>query len=171
MAPEIFFSVCYGDKNPPKMIRDLHTFTPALLQDFCRHRVKSADYPGAVPEAGHQIRGVLVTGLTDANVDKLDLFEGSDYERRIVQVQVLGNVEDEKIPVKEVGAFVYVFLKVEDLEKREWDFEEFRRDKMMLWTSQDLMTYGLSRAARFLVSIANESLAGGNDRAVVNAAV
>ncbi|KAG5950209.1 hypothetical protein E4U53_005371 [Claviceps sorghi] len=171
MAPEIFFSVCYGDKNPPKVIRDLHTFTPALLQDFCRHRVKSVDYPGAVPEAGHQIRGVLVTGLTDANVQKLDFFEGSEYERRTVKVQVFGNVQDENIPGKEVSAFVYVFLKVEDLEKREWDFEEFRRDKMMLWTSRDLRSYGSSREAGFLVSMANESIADENDKAVVNAAV
>ncbi|KAG6015296.1 hypothetical protein E4U54_003763 [Claviceps lovelessii] len=144
MAPEIFFGVCYGDANPPKVIRDLHTFTPALLEGFCRHRVKSADYPGAVPEAGHQIRGVLVTGLTDANIDKLDLFEGSEYERRTVKVQELREVGNEDIPGKEVRASVYVFLKVGDLEKREWDFEEFRREKMALWTRSGLGTYGLS---------------------------
>ncbi|KAG6041130.1 hypothetical protein E4U41_005933 [Claviceps citrina] len=144
MAPEVFFSVCYGDQNPPKVIRDLHTFTPALLQDFCRHRVKLADYPGAVPEAGHEIRGVLVTGLTSANIEKLDYFEGSDYERRTVQVQVLEKVGDEETPGKKVSASIYVFLKLNDLEKRQWDFEEFRREKMIMWTRRGLGAYGLS---------------------------
>ncbi|KAG5979212.1 hypothetical protein E4U55_005413 [Claviceps digitariae] len=153
MAPEVFFSVCYGDQNPPKVIRDLHTFRPALLEGFCRHRVKFADYPGAVPEGGHQIRGVLVTGLTDANIDKLDFFEGSDYERRTVKVRELRKVGDEDILGKEVSASVYVFLKVEDLEKREWDFEEFRREKMAIWTRRGFGDYDP------------------NDRAVVNAAV
>ncbi|KAG6004173.1 hypothetical protein E4U21_001353 [Claviceps maximensis] len=153
MAPEVFFSVCYGDENPPKIIRDLHTFTPALLHGFSRRRVKSADYPGAVPEAGHEIRGFLVTGLTDANIDKLDFFEGSEYERRTVIVQELEKVGRESIPGKEVSASVYVFLKVDDLEKREWDFEEFRREKMMFWARRGLGTYDP------------------NDRAIVNAAV
>ncbi|GAB0143293.1 hypothetical protein EsHS_00003815 [Epichloe bromicola] len=137
MAREIFFSVCYNDESPPKVIRDLHTFTPAVLRDFCRHRVKFADYPGAVPEAGHQIKGILVTGLTDANIEKLDYFEGSEYERRKVQVQVLEKVGEDEVPGKEASTFVYVFLKADDLEKREWDFEEFRREKMSIWTRRD----------------------------------
>jgi hypothetical protein len=34
-------------------------------------------------------------------------------------------------------ASVYVFLNPNDLEKREWDYEEFRQQKMKLWTRGD----------------------------------
>ncbi|OAA47151.1 AIG2-like protein [Metarhizium rileyi] len=137
MAPEVFFSVCYGDSYPSQAIRDLHTFTPAILEDHCRHRVQYADYPAAVPEIGHRIRGIYVTGLTDANMEKLDYFEGSEYERRTVKVQVLVKEGDKETPGPEKTTSVYVFLKANELEKREWDFEEFRREKMKLWTRGD----------------------------------
>ncbi|KAK2603464.1 hypothetical protein QQS21_004324 [Conoideocrella luteorostrata] len=139
MATEVFFSVCYGDKNPPQAIRDLHTFTPAILQDYCRHRVQFADYPAAVPEPGHSIRGVYITGLTDANIEKLDYFEGSEYERRTVKVQTLeksGSGEKEVLGTK-MSTSVYVFLVAAALEKREWDYEEFRREKMQIWARGD----------------------------------
>lgn len=137
MAPEIFFSVCYGDHNPSAAIRGLHTFTPAILEDYCRHRVQFADYPAAVPEAGRKIRGIYVTGLTDANMEKLDYFEGSEYERRTVKVQVLVKDGGEEVLGPEKSASVYVFLKPNELERGEWDFEEFRREKMKLWTRGD----------------------------------
>lgn len=139
MAPEVFFSVCYGNKHPAQAIRDLHTFTPAILDDYCRHRVQSADYPAIVSAKGHKVRGVYVTGLTDANVVKLDDFEGDEYERIQVKVNLIKSGNDEKDEVvgecKETA--VYVFLKPEDLEKREWDFEEFRQQKMGMWTRGD----------------------------------
>ena len=137
MAPEVFFSVCYGDNNPPQAIRDMHTFTPAILEDYCRHRVKYADYPGAIPEKGHKTRGIYATGLTDANMVKLDYFEGSEYERRTVKVKMLRKEGDEEVPGEEKSAQVYVFIKPQELERIEWDFEEFRRDKMKLWTRGD----------------------------------
>lgn len=137
MAPEVFFSVCYGDKNPPQAIRNLHTFTPAVLEDYCRHRVRFADYPAAVPEKGHNIRGIYATGLTDANMEKLDYFEGSEYERRAVKVQVVEKDGDKEISGPEKNTYVYVFVKLNDLEQREWDFEEFRREKLNMWTRGD----------------------------------
>ncbi|PFH57460.1 hypothetical protein XA68_15034 [Ophiocordyceps unilateralis] len=97
MAPEIFFSVCYGTRRPPQPIRDLHTFTPAILDGHCRHRVQLADYPAIVPEKDHSVRGIYATGLTDANMHKLDLFEGDEYERVEVQVQLRERRGDEEI--------------------------------------------------------------------------
>ncbi|OAQ64804.1 AIG2-like protein [Pochonia chlamydosporia 170] len=137
MAPEVFFSVCYGDKEPPQAIRNLHTFTPAILEGYCRHRVQLADYPAAVPESGREIRGIYVTGLTDANMEKLDYFEGAEYERRTVEVRLLGKDGEADVGGPMKRASVYVFLKPNDIERREWDFEEFRRDKMKLWARGD----------------------------------
>lgn len=134
MAPEVFYSVCYGTKTPPEVVKGLHTFTPAILRDHCRHRVKDADYPAVVPEKGHSVRGIYASGLTDANLHKLDCFEGAEYERVTAQVEVLGSQNGQQIVSGVESASVYVFLLPELLEKREWDFEEFRRDKMAMWT-------------------------------------
>lgn len=40
-----------------------------------------------------------------------------------------GNVEGEQVATDS-----YIFLAKEDLETREWDFAEFKRDKLKLWT-------------------------------------
>ncbi|EHK20061.1 uncharacterized protein TRIVIDRAFT_68637 [Trichoderma virens Gv29-8] len=137
MAPEVFFSVCYGDKQPPKAIQDLHTFTPAILDGYCRHRVQYADYPAIVAEEGHSVRGMYATGLTEANMQKLDIFEGNEYKRINTKVRLLKMEGEKEVDGEVKEASVYVFLNPNDLEKREWDYEEFRQQKMKLWTRGD----------------------------------
>jgi hypothetical protein len=134
MAPEVFFSVCYGMADPPKVIQDLHTFTPAILYDHCRHRVKYADYPAVVPEEGHRVRGIYVTGLTDANIVKLDYFEGSEYLRKMTTVKLLKTEDGKEEEYASEQTSVYIFIQPDALEKGEWDFQEFRRDKMKYWS-------------------------------------
>ncbi|KJZ71747.1 hypothetical protein HIM_08832 [Hirsutella minnesotensis 3608] len=134
MAPEVFFNVCYGDPSPPKAIRDLHTFSPAVLEDHCRHRIQRAEYPGVVPEKGRRVRGIYATGLTGANMGKLDGFEGSEYKRVQVKVQLLQSIDTEVATGGTKETFVYIFLHPEILVKQEWDFEEFRRDRLRFWT-------------------------------------
>lgn len=142
MAPEVFYSVCYGTKDVHQSIAQLHTFQPAILHGYCRRRVRWADYPGITEDKTHQVFGTYATGLTDANMQKLDYFEGNEYVRLKVKVKLLtkvggargeGNVEGE-----EKEAEVYVFKTEGDLEDTEWDLEEFRRDRMAFWTRQGL---------------------------------
>ncbi|RGP79985.1 hypothetical protein FLONG3_1929 [Fusarium longipes] len=134
MAPEVFFTVCYGQANPPQVIKDMHTFTPAILEGYCRHRVRHADYPAVVAEKGHSVRGVYATGLTDANVSRLDMFEGSEYDKESVKVKLLNKDGTPSNKGETKDTTVYVFNSPENLEKREWDFEEFRKTKMKNWT-------------------------------------
>lgn len=134
MAPEVFFSVCFGEKNPPQALQDLYTFTPAILEGYCRHRVQYADYPAVVAEKGHKVLGIYATGLTDANVDKLDIFEGSEYIKETVEVKLLAKDGTEVVGGETKKTSVYVFMHPDILEKREWDFEEFRQQKMQQWT-------------------------------------
>ncbi|KAJ6783104.1 hypothetical protein PWT90_05926 [Aphanocladium album] len=129
MAPEVFFSVCYGTKSPPAAIQALHTFTPAVLDDHCRHRVRAADFPGVVPEAGRSVRGIYATGLTTANMKRLDDYEGVEYKLETVRVRLDGEGE---AAVKETRT--YIFLHPTELENKEWDFEAFKRDKLKMWT-------------------------------------
>ncbi|KOS18755.1 Protein AIG2 [Escovopsis weberi] len=132
----VFYSVCYGNKQPPRAIRDLHTFTPALLDNYCRHRVRFADYPGILEEDGCSVRGIFVTGLTSANLHKLDYFEGSEYKQVTTKVRLFHKSGDEEIEGETKDAIVYVYLNPKALERREWDFEEFRQQKMLRWTRQ-----------------------------------
>ena len=137
MAPEVFYSVCYGSSDPPDAFKSLHTLTPAVLHGYCRHRVKGADYPGVIAEEGHSVRGVFATGLTDANMDKLDRFEGSEYKRENVKVKLLEKIDGEDVEGDEKDVIAYVFLYPEFLERVEWDFAEFRRDKLKQWARGD----------------------------------
>ncbi len=138
MVPEVFYSVCYNSKDVPAEIAKLHSFHPAILHEYCRRRVENADYPGITEDPGHQVFGTFTTGLTEANLGKLDFFEGSQYERRKVNVRLLTKVGDAKgvgnVEGEERSAGVYVFLNRNELEDREWDLEEFRRDKLQQWT-------------------------------------
>ena len=128
------------------------TFRSALLQDYRRHRVLDADYPAILPEKGGSVRGTVVSGLTEGDRWRLDVFEGDQYERRKVRVRVLRGVGlDEAADLEEnavwmtedagdngegemVGAETYVWISArEELEAEEWDFELFKREKMKAW--------------------------------------
>ena len=138
MVPDVFYTVCYGTKDVPEAVVWLHNFQPAILHGYCRRRVRYADYPGIIEDKAHTVFGTFATGLTEENMRKLDYFEGSQYERRTVNVKILAEVGDVKgegnVEGEERVAEVYVFTDEEDLEDKEWDLEEFRRDKLSSWT-------------------------------------
>lgn len=97
------------------------------------------------------MRGTLVTGLTEGDVFRLDVFEGDEYERRKVRVWPLaesgrdekgskGNVRSKlgsaelQVGGEDVEAETYVWVAGEELlEGEEWDFESFMREKMGGW--------------------------------------
>ncbi|KAK0754736.1 AIG2-like family-domain-containing protein [Schizothecium vesticola] len=139
MVPDIFHTVCYRHKDQPPTIRARHTFTPAVLHGYTRHRVHGADYPGILASPSGSVLGRYVTGLSAANLAALDFFEGSQYERRTVTVKLLTHVGDPATGAGNVEGearrtAVYVFRDAEELEEKEWDFAEFQRDKMHMWT-------------------------------------
>ncbi|KAI0457850.1 AIG2-like family-domain-containing protein [Xylaria acuta] len=151
MAPEVFFTVCYRfSTDDVAVLRSLHQFQPAILHGHCRRRVKFADYPGITPDPDHEVRGMYVTGLTSANMYHLDQFEGSEYERKTVKARLLSKIGDDKgngnVEGKEVECEVYIFNAPAKLEDREWDFQEFRTQKMKNWTRED---YGFADSDNF----------------------
>lgn len=44
-------------------------------------------YPGLVPYAGEQVEGIVYTGLTAAELHRLDAYEGAGYLRSLCTVQ------------------------------------------------------------------------------------
>lgn len=148
MAPPVLYRVIYGTTKPEDWQRNLTTVQPALLQNYRRHKVKHADYPAIVPYESSSVRGTFVTGLLDEDVRRLDIFEGDQYNRDRVRVKVL---KSEKIglhdPVDESRlddllkdeqeAETYVWSDPRRfLEEEEWDFDEFRREKMWAWVGE-----------------------------------
>ncbi len=137
MAPEVFFNVCYNVLHPPAALTEGHSFLPGILQGFSRRRVKSEDYPGIAEQEGHTVRGIVATGLTEANLYQLDYYEGREYERRRVKINLLKEHQCNqqlKGGCDVIEAFVYVYGDAEALEEGEWDFDEFRREKMLKYT-------------------------------------
>ena len=81
------------------------------------------------------MRGTYVRGITSGDQVRLDLFEGVQYDR----VRLPLNLIDEKgAKGEEKEAETYVWADDEnDLEDGEWDFEEFKREKMRRWVGRD----------------------------------
>lgn len=81
-------------------------------------------------------------------MQNLDWFEGSQYERKVVTVKVLapkdkehvhgaGTIMAEAIETgEEKEAQTYVFTDLDALEKGEWDFAFFRREKLRNWADE-----------------------------------
>ncbi|EAW14785.1 gamma-glutamylcyclotransferase family protein [Aspergillus clavatus NRRL 1] len=168
MAPQILHRVIHGRPDPEPWQKAMLTFKPAILHGYQRHRVRGADYPGIVPSKDSMhasVLGTVVSGLTDGDVHRLDIFEGSEYVKECVGVRVLmeslsvGGRQEASITKnpdrhlkdvldaagaefaderEEVQAMTYVYVAGEDrLEDAEWDFEAFKRDKMAWWVNAD----------------------------------
>ncbi|KAL4918495.1 AIG2-like protein [Aspergillus aurantiobrunneus] len=179
MAPQILHRVIHGSPTPQQWQKDLLRFRPAILHEYQRHRVRYADYPGIIHSqvpASHgddhsatgktspsaSVLGTVVSGLTDGDLHRLDIFEGAEYAREKVAVRILREAlsenndnadgcEDADRHLKdvleaagaefadegeEVDAETYVWIAGREmLEDAEWDFEAFKKDKMAWWVS------------------------------------
>ncbi|KAI7184290.1 hypothetical protein KC343_g12451 [Hortaea werneckii] len=144
MAPQVLHRVCHGSSSPDNPIYAAHKLQthPAILHDHRRHRVRSADYPAVLPVPGSTVRGTYVTGLTDGDIWRLDIFEGSEYRRDKVTVHLLKEVGDASgtgnVEGDAVEAETYIWISdPSDLEEGEWDFRQFQEQKMRFWVGAE----------------------------------
>ena len=144
MAPQVLHRVCHGSSEPDNPLFATHKLKtyPAILHDHRRHRVRRADYPAVLPVKGSTVRGTYVTGLTEADIWRLDLFEGSDYRRDKIKVRILTRIGDAdgggNVEGDEVGAQTYIWSASPSLlEDKEWDFAEFQREKLRFWAGPE----------------------------------
>jgi hypothetical protein len=134
MAPEVLYRVIYGTTTPEKWQKANLKIVPAILHGYCRHQVQNADYPGIIAEDGKSVKGTYVTGLNGQDVRRLDLFEGTEYERIIVTANL---IKSDGTDGKEVQAQSYIYKNEAGLVKQEWNFDEFVKDKMHRWTGRN----------------------------------
>lgn len=152
MAPPVLHRVIWGSQTPPTPAHaSLLSIRPAILHAHQRRHVKGADYPAVIPSAQEsEVRGTLVEGLTDGDIWRLDIFEGDEYERKDVKVRVLeskgraGDAEHRDVQGDEVSAQTYVWIAGEHrLEREEWDFDHFVKEKMSRWVGREAADEGL----------------------------
>ncbi|OKL64389.1 hypothetical protein UA08_00400 [Talaromyces atroroseus] len=98
MVPAILHRIIHGSPTPEPWQKALITTRPALLPGYRRYRVIGADYPAVLKlpssseeAAASSVLGVVVTGLTEGDIIRLDSFEGSKYTKRPVTVKVVKN--------------------------------------------------------------------------------
>lgn len=133
MELRVLHRVIYGSTTPHKSQLEALRINSAILQRYSRHRVVGCDYPAIVAssEPSACVRGTYVEGLTAADIWRLDIFEGDEYERVKVSPRLL--TADGQVGEEIIGE-TYVWIKpVDMLEEREWDFDEFRREKLRHW--------------------------------------
>lgn len=95
---------------------------PATLAGYRRHPVRDEAYPGMRPTPGHAVAGVLYRDAPPAAIERLDAFEGPQYERVTVGVRLAdGNA---------IEADTYVFRPEYAglLLPGDWDFDRFLRE-------------------------------------------
>lgn len=110
MDPEIMAKVCGACPESVK----------ATLRGYARYGVRGEQYPGMVPEESGRVAGILYCDLSSPAVERLDLFEGSMYDRLEVEVALESSQES-------CAAMAYV-VKPEYshlLTEAGWDFAEF----------------------------------------------
>ncbi|THV07394.1 hypothetical protein K435DRAFT_710241 [Dendrothele bispora CBS 962.96] len=165
MHPKILLTVI--DNNGSHL-----RLTPAVLLNYTRHKVKNQVYPGIVPykrgrelfireleQEERSVRGMLVTGLTEEDIECLDQFEGDEYERITVDLYPFGDllevshysIDDDKtyLPSKppplpshadlptSMQADTYVMVDIKRLEPELWSFEDFVRNNAWKWHGQE----------------------------------
>ncbi|CAN6857998.1 unnamed protein product [Brassica oleracea] len=86
-----------------------------------RYRLKGRLHPCIAPFETGVINGKVLTGLTDAQLENLDMIEGDEYERKTVEVVLTDTLEK-----MEVEAFIWANKDDPDM-YGEWDFEEWKR--------------------------------------------
>ena len=110
MCDDIMGAVCAAAPLSP---------LPARLAGYRRAPVIGVEYPGMIPAADGRVEGILYLDLPASAWPRLDAFEGDEYQRSEVEVELAGG--------RRLMAWTYVFKPeyAERLGEGEWDFQRF----------------------------------------------
>ncbi|KAJ4848446.1 AIG2-like protein D [Turnera subulata] len=118
----------YGSLLADDVVRVLLNRVPqsstAILNGYHRFKIKGCVYPAILPIESKKVTGRVLFGITDPELNVLDIFEDDEYERRTVDVSLLDS--DEKLQAQ-----AYVWADKNDPALYgEWDFEEWKGTHM-----------------------------------------
>jgi gamma-glutamylcyclotransferase (GGCT)/AIG2-like uncharacterized protein YtfP len=121
----------YGTLAYPHMVRAVtgreFESEPATLPRYEAFLVEGRCYPAAVERRRSRLRGRLYRGVDEVALARLDRFEGSEYERRRVQVET-----DEGCRV-ECSAWMLVAHLQARVSATRWCPDTFEREHMREW--------------------------------------
>ncbi len=95
----------------------------ARLDDHARFEVRDQTYPGMVAQQNSRVEGVLYLDVDDADLARLDQFEGDDYVRATLGVAC----EDGSARAAEA----YVYRLADRLSKTMWQPEAFAMQRFL----------------------------------------
>ncbi len=96
---------------------------PALLEDYARYRLRHRLYPGIVEHRGGRVTGLVYSSIDAHEMERLDAYEGSLYERRALTLWV----EGQKI---EAQGYVLRSEHRGQLSQDPWNLEAFNREHL-----------------------------------------
>ena len=100
-----------------QVVRGHYLSIRAVLTGHARYAIADENYPGMVARDGAAVEGILYRDVAAADVTRLDIFEGADYRRAAVRVQLPDGTETE--------AYTYLYNLPQRLLDKEWNVEEF----------------------------------------------
>ncbi len=91
----------------------------AVLPGYIRKQVIGEVYPAIIQQSEHEVSGILYYNLSKTALNRLDHFEGDQYDRCPVRVSLRNG--------RFVGAQVYVFAEKskQRVAPEEWDYQTF----------------------------------------------
>jgi len=135
------------------------TSQPAWLAGFARHPVRGEEYPGIVPdETAKPLLGVIYSGLPPTVWQRLDDFEGPEYERVAVRVH-LGEAAD--APTQDAWVYRYKTCFADRLLPGDWDPAAFAREGKARFTARYLGFERIDRSGDDSANDPNKPPTGG----------
>jgi gamma-glutamylcyclotransferase (GGCT)/AIG2-like uncharacterized protein YtfP len=89
------------------------------LRDYERGKIQGEVYPGIVARPSKVVEGVLYSDVPEAAWERLDMFEGEMYQRRVIEVDL------EDGTVREAQAYVIRPEFEHRVSASPWSLEEF----------------------------------------------
>jgi len=113
-------------------VRRLHSRRPlaterAVLSGYARHALRGSSYPGIVPNASASVAGVLVRGISPSLLARLDRWEGAEYVRTPVRVEM---ARGERLPAV---CYVLAPRAAQRILPHDWDAAAFARHELARW--------------------------------------
>lgn len=141
----------YGTLQSPEIVKKLtgksFKITPAVLPGYKLCCIKNCDYPAVIQHNDMETNGFVLENVDDLSIDIISYYEGDEYEKRQVTVNMNGKSKD-------VLTFVWVNENV-FLENKDWNLQNFKRTRLDYYLNEVIpkTLYGFNSRFVFAVSL------------------
>jgi gamma-glutamylcyclotransferase (GGCT)/AIG2-like uncharacterized protein YtfP len=118
-----------------RVVAGRYQHEPAVVAGFRRYAIDGETYPGAQANADAILHGVLYHEVEEADLLRLDAFEGADYQRITVQATPVAAPGRGACGAKPLQASLYVYTRTSRLLCREWSVADFEREGLARFLS------------------------------------